>query len=72
MDDQLACVKTDSQGRFELHGSTSETTNIDPRLKIYTDCNDKTLYGAMSKVSKSMFYRTNSFLSIKFFTLFNI
>uniref|UniRef100_A0A914WD70 Uncharacterized protein n=1 Tax=Plectus sambesii TaxID=2011161 RepID=A0A914WD70_9BILA len=48
-DDQMGCVRTDSQGRFEIQGSEDETTNIDPRLKIYTDCNDRTLWGAAPK-----------------------
>uniref|UniRef100_A0A914UYK0 Transthyretin-like family protein n=1 Tax=Plectus sambesii TaxID=2011161 RepID=A0A914UYK0_9BILA len=48
-DDLLACVKTDAQGRFELQGFEDETTNIDPRLKIYTDCNDRTLFGIAPK-----------------------
>lgn len=51
-DDVLGCVKTDSQGRFEVQGSTDEMTDIDPRLKIYTDCNDVMLWGTAPKVWK--------------------
>uniref|UniRef100_A0A914VDT1 Transthyretin-like family protein n=1 Tax=Plectus sambesii TaxID=2011161 RepID=A0A914VDT1_9BILA len=39
-DDELASAMTDSQGRFELSGSTREMTPIDARLKIYHDCDD--------------------------------
>jgi hypothetical protein len=39
-DDLLDEGTTDSQGRFELSGSTTEITSIDPKLNIYHDCND--------------------------------
>uniref|UniRef100_A0A0N5AQ94 Transthyretin-like family protein n=1 Tax=Syphacia muris TaxID=451379 RepID=A0A0N5AQ94_9BILA len=39
-DDLMASTKTDSKGRFELQGHTSEFTTIDPKLNIYHDCND--------------------------------
>uniref|UniRef100_A0A914UY06 Uncharacterized protein n=1 Tax=Plectus sambesii TaxID=2011161 RepID=A0A914UY06_9BILA len=48
-DDVLGCVKTDSQGRFEVQGSENEVSNIDPVLKIYTNCNDRTLWGTLAK-----------------------
>jgi len=40
-DDELDSARTDSDGRFELSGSTREMTPIDPRLKIYHDCNNR-------------------------------
>ena len=36
----MADGKTDSDGRFELKGSASELTTIDPILKVYHDCDD--------------------------------
>uniref|UniRef100_A0A914UZE1 Uncharacterized protein n=1 Tax=Plectus sambesii TaxID=2011161 RepID=A0A914UZE1_9BILA len=45
-DEEMNCVKTDSQGHFEVQGFEDEVSNIDPVLKIYTDCNDLTLWGA--------------------------
>uniref|UniRef100_A0A914V2L6 Uncharacterized protein n=1 Tax=Plectus sambesii TaxID=2011161 RepID=A0A914V2L6_9BILA len=39
-DDELDSTLTDSEGRFELSGSTREMTPIDPKLKIYHDCNN--------------------------------
>jgi hypothetical protein len=31
---------TDEMGRFQLYGTESEMSSIDPILKIYHDCND--------------------------------
>ncbi|MFH4980584.1 hypothetical protein AB6A40_007293 [Gnathostoma spinigerum] len=39
-DDLLDEGNTDSNGHFDLEGSTRETTNIDPVFKIYHDCDD--------------------------------
>ncbi|KAI6170825.1 Transthyretin-like family protein [Aphelenchoides bicaudatus] len=39
-DDKLAEGHTDSQGMFELKGSTHELTPIDPVCKVYHDCDD--------------------------------
>ncbi|KAK0408747.1 hypothetical protein QR680_004133 [Steinernema hermaphroditum] len=39
-DDLMAEGKSDSQGKFELKGHTSEFTPIDPKLNVYHDCND--------------------------------
>ena len=39
-DDLLDEGTTDSSGHFELSGSTTEITSIDPKLNIYHDCND--------------------------------
>ncbi|VDL72967.1 unnamed protein product [Nippostrongylus brasiliensis] len=41
-DDLLDQGHTDSNGEFKLQGGTTETTPIDPYLKIYHDCNDVT------------------------------
>uniref|UniRef100_A0A914WD47 Transthyretin-like family protein n=1 Tax=Plectus sambesii TaxID=2011161 RepID=A0A914WD47_9BILA len=49
MDDQMACVRTDAQGNFEIKGWEKEFTTIDPYLKVYHDCNDKTLFGLVEK-----------------------
>ena len=40
IDDELDAGYTDSAGNFRLSGDTRELTNIDPRVKIYHDCND--------------------------------
>uniref|UniRef100_A0A914EIW7 Transthyretin-like family protein n=1 Tax=Acrobeloides nanus TaxID=290746 RepID=A0A914EIW7_9BILA len=40
LDDLMADGRTDSDGRFELKGSASELTTIDPILKVYHDCDD--------------------------------
>lgn len=39
-DDTMAETKTGTDGKFQLEGSTSELTSIDPILKIYTNCDD--------------------------------
>ncbi|KAH7707265.1 TTR-45 protein [Aphelenchoides avenae] len=39
-DDILAETHTNSEGYFQLSGSESELTNIDPWLKIYHNCNN--------------------------------
>uniref|UniRef100_A0A1I7Z656 Transthyretin-like family protein n=1 Tax=Steinernema glaseri TaxID=37863 RepID=A0A1I7Z656_9BILA len=39
-DDLMAEGKSDSQGKFEIKGHTSEFTPIDPKLNVYHDCND--------------------------------
>ncbi len=44
-------MKTDSNGNFNVSGTEDEMTDIDPVFKIYTDCNDRTLYGLAPKVS---------------------
>uniref|UniRef100_A0A914WC77 Uncharacterized protein n=1 Tax=Plectus sambesii TaxID=2011161 RepID=A0A914WC77_9BILA len=43
--DTLGCAKTGADGSFEVQGHTDETTQIDIRLKIYTDCSDSRLWG---------------------------
>jgi len=48
-DTTLGCVRTDSRGNFNVSGFANDITSLDPMLKIYTDCNDKTLYGLVSK-----------------------
>jgi len=39
-DDKLSESHTDSQGMFELKGTTHELTTIDPVCKVYHDCDD--------------------------------
>jgi len=39
-DDLLEAGYTDANGEFSLKGSERETTNIDPVLKAYHDCDD--------------------------------
>lgn len=39
-DDDLGSGYTNANGEFELSGSTTELTTIDPHLKIYHDCDD--------------------------------
>ncbi|VDM65831.1 unnamed protein product [Strongylus vulgaris] len=48
-DDMLNQGYTDAQGKFQLSGGTTETTQIDPVLKIYHDCNDVTQVGGVAK-----------------------
>jgi len=48
-DDLLGITCTDSLGRFNISGFTREMTNIDVSLRVYTDCNDKALFGTVSK-----------------------
>ncbi|EFO23050.2 hypothetical protein LOAG_05433 [Loa loa] len=45
IDDLLQEGTTNAQGYFELSGSTSEITTIDPVLKIYHDCDDGIMEG---------------------------
>ena len=39
-DDLMGSTKTNSDGHFEISGYEDEITPIDPKLIIYTDCND--------------------------------
>ncbi|CAD5216493.1 unnamed protein product [Bursaphelenchus okinawaensis] len=39
-DDLLDDSKTNEKGEFNLSGSTSEITTIDPKINIYHDCED--------------------------------
>jgi len=48
-DTGLGCVYTDSQGNFNVSGYADDTTSLDPQMWIYTNCNDNTLYGLVSK-----------------------
>jgi hypothetical protein len=36
----MGTTKTDSNGRFQISGKTTELTTIDVQLKIFHDCND--------------------------------
>ncbi len=44
-DDEMMKTFTDDQGRFQLYGSESEMTTIDPTLIIYHECNDRGTVG---------------------------
>ncbi|KIH46409.1 Transthyretin-like family protein [Ancylostoma duodenale] len=48
-DDLLSQGYTDAKGDFMLSGGTAETTQIDPVLKVYHDCNDVTQVGGVPK-----------------------
>ncbi|WKY10086.1 hypothetical protein Q1695_002438 [Nippostrongylus brasiliensis] len=48
-DDLLDQGYTDSNGEFSLSGGTAETSDIDPILTIYHDCNDVTGIGGVAK-----------------------
>ncbi|VDP06393.1 unnamed protein product [Heligmosomoides polygyrus] len=48
-DDLLAQGYTDAKGEFMLSGGTAETTDIDPILRVYHDCNDVTGLGGVAK-----------------------
>uniref|UniRef100_A0A914LS48 Uncharacterized protein n=1 Tax=Meloidogyne incognita TaxID=6306 RepID=A0A914LS48_MELIC len=39
-DNQLAAVKTDKNGNFEMQGGVGQITKMDVHFKIYHDCND--------------------------------
>lgn len=39
-DDKMDEKRTDAQGNFQLDGSESELSPIDPLMTIYHDCND--------------------------------
>uniref|UniRef100_A0A0K0ER75 Transthyretin-like family protein n=1 Tax=Strongyloides stercoralis TaxID=6248 RepID=A0A0K0ER75_STRER len=39
-DDQLASVKTNSSGYYEIQGGIGSMFTMDVKLKFYTDCND--------------------------------
>ncbi|KAI6185230.1 TransThyretin-Related family domain [Aphelenchoides besseyi] len=41
--DLLDSDRSDQNGEFKLKGSTDEPTQIEPMLRIYTDCNDQKL-----------------------------
>ncbi|KHN74237.1 Transthyretin-like protein 46 [Toxocara canis] len=40
-DDLMAVGRTSAEGKFELKGTEIELTNIDPKLKVYHNCNNK-------------------------------
>ncbi|KAI6193373.1 Transthyretin-like protein 1 [Aphelenchoides besseyi] len=40
LDDLIAKTYTDENGKFFLEGYETELTKIDPKLNIYTDCDD--------------------------------
>jgi len=40
LDDVMGTTKTDSEGKFQVSGKTSELTTIDVQLRIYHDCDD--------------------------------
>lgn len=41
LDDLMDEGISDAEGRFELSGSETEITTIDPKLNVYHDCNDE-------------------------------
>uniref|UniRef100_A0A158R5Z8 Transthyretin-like family protein n=1 Tax=Syphacia muris TaxID=451379 RepID=A0A158R5Z8_9BILA len=43
LDDLMDEGVTDAEGKFELKGSETEITTIDPKLNVYHDCNDETV-----------------------------
>ncbi|GMT21795.1 hypothetical protein PFISCL1PPCAC_13092 [Pristionchus fissidentatus] len=43
-DTQLATVKTDSQGRFQVSGTDSSMFTIDPAVRFYHRCNNKGMF----------------------------
>ena len=65
-DDELDSQLTDAQGNFELQGSTREMTNIDPRLKIYHDCNDNLVSRYNAKQSKYNSFRVYAKVFVNF------
>ena len=40
IDDKMGETSSDNSGNFQVSGYTSEITPIDPKINIYTDCND--------------------------------
>ena len=46
LDDLMDEGVSDADGRFELRGSETEITDIDPKLNVYHDCNDETTVSA--------------------------
>ncbi|KAK6040234.1 Transthyretin-like family protein [Cooperia oncophora] len=48
-DDLLDQGYTDNDGNFSLSGGTAETTDIDPILRVYHDCNDVTGIASVPK-----------------------
>uniref|UniRef100_A0A1I7RII5 Transthyretin-like family protein n=1 Tax=Bursaphelenchus xylophilus TaxID=6326 RepID=A0A1I7RII5_BURXY len=43
LDDKMDETTTDSEGRFQLEGHAREYTNIDPKINIDHDCDDRWL-----------------------------
>ncbi|VDM38575.1 unnamed protein product [Toxocara canis] len=59
LDDLLAVNYTDTDGNFELNGSTRELSTIETMLKIYHDCDDGIrAHKIMSNEAKS--FETNA------------
>ncbi|GMT04405.1 hypothetical protein PENTCL1PPCAC_26579, partial [Pristionchus entomophagus] len=55
-DDNLATVKTDSRGRFEIFGSENEFTSISPVIKFYHRCNNKGLFNLPKLCKRKITY----------------
>ncbi|GMT32931.1 hypothetical protein PFISCL1PPCAC_24228, partial [Pristionchus fissidentatus] len=59
-DDELATVRTDKQGRFEIHGTENEFTSISPVLKFYHRCNNKGLFNIPKLCKRKLTYEVPS------------
>ncbi|KAI6170827.1 hypothetical protein M3Y97_01115900 [Aphelenchoides bicaudatus] len=72
-DDLLDFALTDITGEFDLKGSTSEAVDIEPVLRIYTDCNDSRIKMALGlrKISFILPYQyvTNPGVTTKYFDI---
>ncbi|KAF8381542.1 hypothetical protein PRIPAC_70684, partial [Pristionchus pacificus] len=55
-DDNLATVKTDRQGRFEIFGTENEFTSISPVIKFYHRCNNKGLFNLPKLCKRKITY----------------
>ncbi|KAI6243457.1 Transthyretin-like protein 46 [Aphelenchoides fujianensis] len=54
--DLLDSDRSDMSGEFHLRGSTDEPTNIEPVLRIYTDCNDDKVLPGLRKITFNIPY----------------
>lgn len=67
LDDLMGQTKTDSEGRFQVSGKTSEMTTIDVQLRIYHDCDDKMVYIPILYLYRRLDFTKNSGVSNNFF-----
>ncbi|GMS93349.1 hypothetical protein PENTCL1PPCAC_15524, partial [Pristionchus entomophagus] len=56
-DTNLATVKTDSQGRFQVQGTDSSMFTLDPAVRFYHRCNNKGLFDIPNLCQRESTYK---------------
>jgi hypothetical protein len=58
----MATTETDSHGRFQLNGKTTELTTIDVQLRIFHECDDGKYFRLLLVLILSLFLMIKSSL----------